>query len=167
MKFEKWQFRIVILGYIIYKMLLSSPLPSFSSIFRLEELNQKTGGGYAGHITGTIIVITLFSFLFGTFFFYHIKQGISEFKNEKVYLKRRFRLISILFTSIFFLVAGLSLFNTGSQDITILLKLNSWLDFYTIFTLVSTMTAFFIVFSDIKIYRMSKKVRTHHDKTYE
>lgn len=149
MKFPVWPLRFLILIYFFYKMFVSNPPNPFASMVTFE-------GKAPGEIAGEMVVVLLFTFLFSLFYFYQISQGLIDMKGSIEVRKVRFRLFSIVFSIIFFSLAGLSLVNVDFSNIDIV---DYSLELYTIFTFISVIASVVVIANDIKLFREFKRIK--------
>jgi hypothetical protein len=139
--------RIILVGYVIYKMFLVSFFPTMF----LTNLEGKS----AGEITGTLIGLLLFIAIFIIYFIYQLKRIIVELNGKYSDGKdNRLRLFSIVFSIAFFTLSAVSLFNVRLGDVTLLMYLA---EFYTVFTFIAVISSAFVGKKDILLYREFKR----------
>ncbi len=139
MKFPIWPLGLLILIYIFYKMILTnSNLTSFQ--FDRDSPSK-------------IFVFLLFFFVFLLFYIYQIGQVLREVKNSTDSDKNKFRLYSIIFSPIFFLLCAVSLINVPFSKIVLS---EYFLELYTIFTFISILSSIVVTIKDIKLHRQYK-----------
>ncbi|MFM9945493.1 MAG: hypothetical protein ACKVQB_09705 [Bacteroidia bacterium] len=142
MKFLIWPFRIIILLYFFYKVYLA-----YWTLYVSDRLGLNAN---PGTMSGTYVGFILIAFIFGAFCFYQIRQSIIEIRHITATKKIRFRLLSIIFSIIFFTLSATSIVNLDFSQIEILDYL---IEFYTLFTLVAFLSSIIVTMEDINLYR--------------
>lgn len=136
--------RIIAVLYFIYKMAFSDPNLNWN---RLLDFDNSSSGAMAGDI----FIKVLFGLIFIAFILYQLRQSASDFKQITA-KKDRLRLISIIWSFLFFPMALISLFNVDLEIGNI--SITSYLiEFYTISTVVGVTAGIIIMIKDIQILR--------------
>ena len=145
--------RIILVGYVIYKMFLVLFFPKIL----LTNLEEKS----AGEITGGLLVLLLFIVIFILYFIYQLKCIIVELNGKYSDGKNnRLRLFSIFFSIAFFTLSAVSLFNVRLEDVTLTMYLA---EFYTVFTVIAVVSSAFVGKRDILNYREFKKANRSYN----
>lgn len=136
--------RIIAVLYFIYKIAISDPNLNWR---RLLDFDNSS----AGSMAGDIFIKVFFGLIFIAFILYQLRQSASDFK-EITPKKDRLRLISIIWSFLFFTIALMSLFNVNLEiDNT---SITSYLiEFYTISTVVGVTAGIIIMIKDIQILK--------------
>ncbi len=136
--------------YFIYKMAFSDPDLDWHQVMEFD-------GSSAGRMTGDIVAKMVFGFIFVSFILYQFRQAKSEFR-QQASSKDRLRLLSMIWSLIFYPVAAASLFNIHFK-----VDNSNFIDyltnFYTVSTLIGVAAGAIVIIRDIKIFRGLKKNR--------
>jgi len=143
--------RIIAVLYFIYKMAFSDPNLNWS---KLLDIDTSSPGAMAGDIFSKV----LFGLIFITFVLYQFRQTISDFRQIKP-RKDKLRLVSVIWSLLFFPISLLSLFNV-IQEIDSTSIASYLMEFYTISTLVGVTAGIIILIKNIQIRRQLRKTKT-------
>lgn len=140
--------RIIAVLYFIYKMAFSDPNLNWSKLLEFDNSSP-------GAMTGDIFIKVVFGFVFIAFLVYQTKQAVSEFR-QKASEKSRLRLISIIWSFMFYPVAFKSLFNVNLEIYNT--SITDYLfEFYTVSTIIGVTAGIIVIIRDIKILRRRRK----------
>ncbi|GAB5530466.1 MAG: hypothetical protein Roseis3KO_22430 [Roseivirga sp.] len=133
--------RVIAILYFIYKMAFSDPSLNWSSLLDFDNSSP-------GVMAGDIFIKLLFGLIFIAFILYQLRQAALGLK-QITPKKDRLRLISIIWSFLFFPMALISLFNVNLEfDNT---SITSYLiEFYTISTVVGVTAGIIITIKDIQ-----------------
>ncbi len=133
-------FRIFAVSYFVYKMAFSDPNLHWT---KLLELHYSS----SGEMVGDIFMKIVFGLIFIAFISYQIKQGLLEFK-QKTPTKNRLRLLSIIWSFLFYPLALSSLFNVNLKISNT--NLTDYLfEFYTVVTIIGVIAGLVVAIKDI------------------
>lgn len=118
---------------------------------RFLEIDNSSSGAMAGDLFIKIV----FGLIFIAFVVFQLKQAISEFR-QKEPKKDRFRLVSLIWSFLFYSIALKSLFNVNlKMDQTSIG--NYLMEFYSIATIIGVSTGVIVIIRDIQILKQLKK----------
>lgn len=140
--------RLLAVLYFIYKMAFSDPNFHWNQLFEIDNSSS-------GAMVGDVFVKILLGFIFISFIYYQLKQAISEFKQTRP-KKERLRLISLIWSFLFFPAVFLSLFNVNLKvDNT---SIGEYLmEFYTVSTIIGVIAGITVIINDLGIIRQTRK----------
>lgn len=136
--------RIIAILYFFYKMAFSDPNLNWSKLLDFD--NSSTGA-----MAGDIFIKVLFGLIFIAFILYQLRQFTADFKQIKP-KKDRLRLISIIWSFLFFPMALMSLFNVNLENDNTSIT-NYLLEFYTMSTAIGVTAGIIIMIKDIQILK--------------
>lgn len=146
--------RVVAISYFIYKMAFSDPNLNWDQLFEIENSSP-------GVMTGDILVKVVFGLIFIMYIGYQVMQAISEYR-QKESKKNPLRLVSIIWSILFYPIVLASLFNVNLEiDNT---SIGEYLiEFYTVSTILGVAAAIITLIMDIKILKLIKEKKNPPD----
>ncbi|MGB0868396.1 MAG: hypothetical protein ACPGSD_02255 [Flavobacteriales bacterium] len=141
-------FRIITVLYFIYKMVFADPNSDWSRLFDIDNSS-------IGAMVGDIFIKVLFGLIFIAFILYQLRQSVSDFKQSTL-KKDRLRLISIIWSLLFYPLALISIINVN-LEITNTSFTSYLIEFYTLSTVIGVTTGIIILIKDIQIQKELKK----------
>lgn len=140
--------RTIAVLYFIYKMAFSDPNLDWSKLIEFD--NSSTGT-----LVGNIFIKVVFGFIFIAFLIYQFRQAKAEF-SQTANRKDKLRLLSIVWSTLFYVLAALSIVNVNldHDNISVIDYLT---EFYTVSTIVGVITGIIVTIRDIKIFAQRRK----------
>jgi len=139
--------RTIAVLYFIYKMAFSDPNLNWRELIEFDNSS-------AGRMTGDIFIKVVFGLIFIAFIIYQFRQAKSE-SRQKASSSDRLRLLSIIWSLIFYSLAAASIFNV-TPEVSNTSFMNYLTELYTVSTLIGVAAGAFVIIRDIKIFRHLK-----------
>jgi drug/metabolite transporter (DMT)-like permease len=129
-------------------MAFSDPNLKWSSLFKFDHSST-------GELVGFVFVNVLFGLIFIAFIIYQLRQSVSEIR-QSTPKKDRLRLISVIWSLLFFPMVFMSLFNVNLEISNT--SITSYLiEFYTLSTIVGVTAGILVVIKDIRLLKQLRK----------